>query len=64
MKQGRSPWREFAQGARDTIPLIIGAIPFGIIFGTLAQGSGFSFGGRSPCRPSCLRGRLSSLPWG
>jgi 4-azaleucine resistance transporter AzlC len=37
--------QEFWQGARDTVPLIVGAIPFGIIFGTLAQGSGFSFGG-------------------
>lgn len=45
MEKGRSPWHEFAQGARDTVPLIVGAIPFGIIFGTLAQGSGFSFGG-------------------
>lgn len=31
-------------GARDIIPLVVGAIPFGIIFGTLAQGSGLSFG--------------------
>lgn len=34
--------REFAQGAKATIPLIIGAIPFGIIFGTLAEPSGLS----------------------
>ena len=34
---------EFLAGARDTIPLIVGAIPFGIIFGTLAQTSGVSF---------------------
>lgn len=38
-----SPWREFWAGARQTIPLIVGAIPFGIIFGTLAQTSGLSF---------------------
>ncbi|HEY9889399.1 MAG TPA: AzlC family ABC transporter permease [Candidatus Obscuribacterales bacterium] len=37
-----TPWREFWAGARQTIPLIIGAIPFGIIFGTLAQASGLS----------------------
>ncbi|HEY9878815.1 MAG TPA: AzlC family ABC transporter permease [Leptolyngbyaceae cyanobacterium] len=37
------PGSEFVAGARDTLPLIIGAIPFGIIFGTLAQGSGLSF---------------------
>ncbi|RZM75049.1 AzlC family ABC transporter permease [Leptolyngbya iicbica] len=40
-----TPWREFGAGARQTIPLIIGAIPFGIIFGTLAQTSGLSFAG-------------------
>ena len=38
-----SPGREFWAGARQTIPLIVGAIPFGIIFGTLAQTSGLSF---------------------
>lgn len=38
-----SPWREFLAGARQTIPLIVGAIPFGIIFGTLAQTNGLSF---------------------
>ena len=36
---------EFLAGVQDTIPLIIGAIPFGIIFGTLAVGSGLSFAG-------------------
>ncbi|MFQ5576724.1 MAG: AzlC family ABC transporter permease [Anaerolineae bacterium] len=36
---------EFLSGARDTIPLIVGAIPFGLIFGTLATGSGLSPGG-------------------
>ncbi|MEM1238874.1 MAG: AzlC family ABC transporter permease [Cyanobacteria bacterium P01_H01_bin.26] len=40
-----SPWREFWAGAQQTIPLIVGAIPFGIIFGTLAQSSGLSFYG-------------------
>ncbi|MEM7795230.1 MAG: AzlC family ABC transporter permease [Cyanobacteria bacterium P01_C01_bin.118] len=38
-------WKEFWAGARQTIPLIVGAIPFGIIFGTLAQTSGLSFAG-------------------
>jgi 4-azaleucine resistance transporter AzlC len=33
---------EFINGAKATIPLIIGAIPFGIIFGTLAEPSGLS----------------------
>jgi 4-azaleucine resistance transporter AzlC len=39
-----TPKAEMLAGARDTIPLIIGAIPFGIIFGTLAVPSGLSFG--------------------
>jgi len=33
------------KGARDTLPLIIGAVPFGIIFGTLAAGAGLSAAG-------------------
>ena len=37
---GRSA--EFWAGARDIFPLIVGAAPFGIIFGTLAIGSGLS----------------------
>lgn len=36
---------EFFKGARDTLPLIIGAIPFGIIFGTLAGSAGLSVTG-------------------
>lgn len=40
---GQRPWQEFWAGARQTIPLIVGATPFGIIFGTLAQSSGLSF---------------------
>ena len=39
-----SPRAEFLAGIRDTFPLIVGAIPFGVIFGTLATGSGLSFG--------------------
>ena len=33
---------EFINGAKATIPMIIGAIPFGVIFGTLAESSGLS----------------------
>ncbi|WP_373185259.1 AzlC family ABC transporter permease [Halopseudomonas sp.] len=29
-------------GARDTIPMLVGALPFGIVFGTLAVSSGLS----------------------
>ncbi|MBS4148730.1 AzlC family ABC transporter permease [Pseudomonadota bacterium DY0742] len=34
--------QEFLHGCRDILPLILGAIPFGIIFGTLAVTAGFS----------------------
>ncbi len=34
--------QEFFLGARDTIPLIIGSIPFGIIFGAIAITAGLS----------------------
>lgn len=34
--------QEFVHGCRDILPLILGAIPFGIIFGTLAVGAGLS----------------------
>ena len=37
--------KEFILGVKDTIPLIIGVIPFGIIFGTLAENAGLSFYG-------------------
>lgn len=43
--EGRSPLREFLTGARDILPLVVGAIPFGIIFGTLAIASGVSVWG-------------------
>lgn len=36
---------EFLDGARDTLPLVIGAVPFGIIFGTLAGGAGLPAAG-------------------
>ncbi|MEM9214861.1 MAG: AzlC family ABC transporter permease [Cyanobacteria bacterium P01_F01_bin.150] len=40
-----SPQAEFWSGAWDILPLIVGAIPFGIIFGTLATTNGLSVGG-------------------
>ncbi len=40
-----TPLSEFLAGVRDTFPLVVGAIPFGIIFGTLAISSGLSFWG-------------------
>ena len=36
---------EFWNGVKDTFPLVVGAIPFGIIFGALAVTSGVSPGG-------------------
>lgn len=33
---------EFAQGARDMLPMLLGAMPFGIIFGSLAGAAGLS----------------------
>ncbi|MEM8504962.1 MAG: AzlC family ABC transporter permease [Cyanobacteria bacterium P01_D01_bin.1] len=42
---GPSPSSEFWAGTRDIIPLVIGAIPFGIIFGTLATTAGLSASG-------------------
>lgn len=43
--QPTSPWQEFWGGVRQTLPLIVGATPFGIIFGTLAPTHGLSFAG-------------------
>lgn len=34
----RRPLNEWLDGARDTIPMMIGAAPFGVIFGTLVSG--------------------------
>lgn len=47
----RTPLNEFADGARDTIPMMVGAAPFGIIFGTLVTAG--------PLRP--WHGQLMSL---
>ncbi|MBX3063372.1 MAG: AzlC family ABC transporter permease [Anaerolineae bacterium] len=37
-----TPRSEFWKGIRDTIPLMIGALPFGLIFGALAVSNGLS----------------------
>jgi len=44
LPSGASPHREFWTGVQRTLPLIVGAIPFGLIFGTLAPASGLSWG--------------------
>ncbi len=36
---------EFLKGVRDSLPLVIGAAPFGIIFGTLSGSAGLSVAG-------------------
>ncbi len=36
--------REFIEGMRDCSPLVLGAVPFGIIFGTLAIQNGLTLG--------------------
>lgn len=38
----KSPQREFIEGARDQFPILLGVIPFGLIFGALALSSGIS----------------------
>jgi predicted branched-subunit amino acid permease len=38
----RTPGILFWRGARDCLPLVVGGIPFGIIFGVLAVSNGFS----------------------
>jgi 4-azaleucine resistance transporter AzlC len=40
-----TPLSEFWAGSRGIFPLVVGAIPFGIIYGTLATGSGLSVAG-------------------
>ncbi len=35
-----SRWREFLLGVRDQLPILMGVIPFGIIFGALARAVG------------------------
>ncbi|ANG65137.1 hypothetical protein A8C75_06975 [Marinobacterium aestuarii] len=37
-----TPARLFLTGARDTLPLILAAIPFGIVYGALATSNGLS----------------------
>jgi 4-azaleucine resistance transporter AzlC len=43
LPEKNSPFFQFFKGAKDTFPLIVGAIPFGIIFGTLGATAGLSF---------------------
>jgi 4-azaleucine resistance transporter AzlC len=38
----RVRWREFAGGVRAVLPILLGVVPFGLIFGALAVGSGMA----------------------
>ncbi|BAK75001.1 AzlC family protein [Pseudogulbenkiania sp. NH8B] len=38
------PFALLLAGARDSLPMLVGAAPFGVIFGTLAVGAGLSAG--------------------
>ncbi|WP_342620719.1 AzlC family ABC transporter permease [Rhodoferax sp. GW822-FHT02A01] len=65
--------RPFVAGARDTFPMLVGAAPFGVIFGALAIGSGLPvwmtlgmsalvFGGSSQFVAVSLIGSGTALP--
>ncbi len=65
--------RPFWCGARDTVPMLVGAAPFGVIFGTLALASGIPvwatlalsalvFGGSSQFVAVSLIGTGAALP--
>ena len=65
--------RPFLAGARDTFPMLVGAAPFGVIFGTLAIGTGlpvwltlgmsaFVFAGSSQFVAVSLIGSGTALP--
>jgi 4-azaleucine resistance transporter AzlC len=41
-KTGAGRWRMAGAGLRDTLPVMASAVPFGVIFGTLAVARGFS----------------------
>jgi 4-azaleucine resistance transporter AzlC len=40
VEAGGSRSREFLHGLRDQLPILLGVIPFGLIFGALARGAG------------------------
>ncbi len=37
-----SRWKELLSGCRDELPILLGVVPFGMIYGVLALGAGFS----------------------
>ncbi|MCB1755930.1 MAG: AzlC family ABC transporter permease [Gammaproteobacteria bacterium] len=71
MPQSKSDY--FFLGVRDTVPLIIAAVPFGLVFGALAQANGLSaaatmgmsafvFAGSSQFIAATLLGSAAALP--
>ena len=42
LKRSGGETQEFMSGVRDTVPLLLGALPFGLIYGTVAAASGLS----------------------
>jgi 4-azaleucine resistance transporter AzlC len=38
-----TPWKSFSLGALETLPLVVAAVPFGIVFGALAHSNGLEF---------------------
>ena len=72
-KMSQSKFTLFAMGARDTIPLLIAAAPFGLVFGALAQSNGLSiaatvgmsalvFAGSSQFIAATLIGSTAAIP--
>ncbi len=42
MKQSQTKWYEFISGVKDELPILVGVIPFGMIYGILALSAGLS----------------------
>lgn len=42
MKRSQIAWREFLSGVKGELPILVGVIPFGMIYGILAIGAGLS----------------------
>jgi len=42
MKQSQTKWYEFISGVKDELPILVGVIPFGMIYGILALSVGLS----------------------
>ncbi len=42
--KSKTPWYEFLAGARDVAPILLGVVPFGMIFGVLALEAGLPGG--------------------